>query len=55
MALDSGWGLTLYDPANPSAASIKLNPGGASSFKGPLRVVPAGDIEMGEFTNGPQP
>ena len=55
MALDSAWGLTLYDPANPASASIKLNPSGASSFKGPLRVAPAGDIDMGEFTNGPMP
>jgi hypothetical protein len=57
MALDSGWGLALYDPADPTTATIKLNPNPAagSSFKGPLRVAPAGDIGMGEFTNGPQP
>ncbi len=55
MALDSGWGLALYDPANPTTAAIKLNLGGASSFQGPLRVQPAGDIGMGEFTNGPVP
>ncbi len=56
MALDSGWGVALYDPANPTTATIKLNPGAqGSSFKGPLRVAPAGDIDMGEFTNGPQP
>lgn len=55
MVLDSGWGLPLYDPANPAAASNKLNPGGACSFQGPLHVQPAGDIGMGEFTNGRVP
>lgn len=57
MTLHSASGLTLYDPSHPTQAVIKLNPDPAqgSSFKGPLRIAPAGDIDMGEFKNGPTP
>ncbi len=55
MAVDSAFGLALYDPANPAQATIKLNPTGGSSFKGPVHLKPAGDVLMGEFNHGPQP
>jgi hypothetical protein len=63
MNLDSGNKLMLYDPANPTQAGITLDPtaNGISTIRGNLqvhgtiRVHPAGDISMGEFTHGAQP
>ncbi|MBB5035734.1 hypothetical protein HNQ65_005348 [Prosthecobacter vanneervenii] len=56
MQLDAGHTLNLY-PASTSATpspGVVLNPAGASSFRGPVRVLPAGDLPM-DFTSGPQP
>jgi hypothetical protein len=63
MELDSAHRLNLYTPEPLGTPGIELNPAvnGTSRFKGSvsvegvLRVNPAGDLEMGEFTNGPQP
>lgn len=63
MNLDSGNKLTLYNPANPEQAGITLDPsaGGMSTIRGDLQVhgairfLPAGDLDMGPFTNGAQP
>jgi hypothetical protein len=44
MAVDSAFGLVLYDPAGSSQAGVVLNPAadGVSSLRGVLRVRPAG-------------
>lgn len=56
MKLDKDHALTLIDPAT-GLPGIVLDPrpDGVSSIKGVLRVMPAGDISMGEFDEGPQP
>jgi hypothetical protein len=57
MRLDSNHRLTLFDTEETGGAGIVLDPrpGGSSSIKGVLRVMPAGDIDMGAFTSGAQP
>ena len=61
MQLDSTHRLSLFDPADATQpAAIVLDPGSGTStfrgpvqFKGPVRVLPQGDIGMGEFTYSP--
>lgn len=65
MSLDSAHRLNLYDPAvataNPDpVVRLDPNPAGKSklgnvSITGSIRFQPAGDIEMGIYTAGPQP
>jgi hypothetical protein len=57
MAVDSAFGLVLYDPAGSSQAGVVLNPAadGVSSLRGVLRVRPGGDIPMGIFQEGDPP
>ena len=61
MKLDATNSLSLFDPANPGTAGIKLDPAAKSEFKadvsvqGTLRVQARGDLSMGAFTSGPQP
>lgn len=51
MVLDSVHRLFLYDPSDPATAGVILDPVGVSRFNGPIRIVPQGDILMGEFGN----
>lgn len=53
MKLDAGNGLMLFDPAAPASAPIVLNPAGRSRFDKPIRIAPQGDLDMGDFKNGP--
>ena len=57
MKLGSGNRLALFDPTDGAKEAIILNPGSAagSRINGPLRIPPAGDLDMGDFTNGPKP
>ena len=58
MLLASGdHSLSLYAPTNPTLPAIVFNPDPAvgSRVNGPLRVAPAGDLGMGDFTSGPKP
>ena len=57
MKLGSGNRLTLCDPVDATKAAIVLNPNPAigSRINGPVRIPPAGDLDMGSFTNGPKP
>lgn len=54
MGLDAGHRLTLYR-AGSAAAAIVLDPAGTSSFQGPVRVPPGGDIPMGIYQEGDPP
>ena len=49
--------LSLYAPTNSTVPAIVFNPDPAvgSRVNGPLRVAPAGDLLMGDFTTGPKP
>jgi len=53
MKLDSGHRLSLFDPGTPGSATVVLDPGQGSSFHGPLRVQPQGDISMGSYQSSP--
>jgi len=57
MQLDSLHRLLLYDPnpANQAAPTVIVDPVNGVSSVVPVRVLPAGDINMGTFTAGPQP
>jgi len=58
MVLDQYQRLQIYPPApQPNTyPGIVLDPsGGVSMFKGPVRVMPGGDISMGAYTEGPPP
>lgn len=58
-------GITIErsDASNGNGSSLRTthitsefaNFGGSMAVKGVIRVYPAGDLEMGQFTNGPQP
>jgi hypothetical protein len=57
MELDSGHRLLLYNPssAGQASAAINLDPVNGASYQVPIRVLPAGDINMGTFTSGAVP
>lgn len=59
MKLDAGHRLQLFSPAEPTTPAIVLDPAGGSringnlSIDGTVRIKPAGDLGMGEFTSSP--
>jgi hypothetical protein len=58
MRLDNTNRLSLFPTGGnrETPAGITLDPAGASSFMGPVRVLPAGDLPMAEeFQGGPRP
>jgi len=55
MVLDNAHRLLLYNPTAQTAPAVMIDPANAASFQIPVRVQPAGDINMGTFQAGPQP
>jgi hypothetical protein len=51
MKLDSANKLQLFSPTNGTTPTITLDPAGQSTFNGPIRIAPQGDILMGQFGN----
>lgn len=55
MTLDQTNRLLLYNPANQTTPAVTIDPVNGVSSVVPVRVLPAGDINMGTFQSGPQP
>lgn len=55
LELDLSNRLLLYSPGGDSGAKIILDPVNGASFKVPIRMLPAGDLNMGNYQLGPQP
>jgi hypothetical protein len=55
MELDNAHRLLIYSPTAQSQPAVTIDPVVGVSSVVPVRVLPAGDINMGNFTNGPVP
>jgi hypothetical protein len=55
MVLDNAHRLLLYDPAKQTSAAVTIDPVNGVSSQVPVRVLPSGDVNMGNFQSGPQP